>query len=261
MSRLRDGQSTRADWELLLTRQPTCVENLNDFQTATRLYYSNKQVTEYNYQRLIQLNTPVAIVHARHSSEKVKHVSSQDMLGLQPMLFISKGACVMLTMNLWPSVGLCNGSTGTVVDIIYAVDHQPPDLPIAVVVKFDQYTGPAFANQTSCVPIPPITATVTTGNLVHERQQISLKLAWALTIHKSQGMTLQKAWVDIGKRETTLGVSYVAISRVCNLSSIVIESVTYDRMLSIKKSELIKYRIKEEKRLSRLAENTTANIF
>ncbi|CAB4011485.1 Hypothetical predicted protein [Paramuricea clavata] len=92
-------------------------------------------------------------------------------------------------MNLWPSVGLSNGSTGTVVYIIYAVDHQPPDLPIAVVVKFDQYTDPAFANQTSCVPIPPITATVTTGNLVHERQQIPLKLAWALTIHKSQVLT------------------------------------------------------------------------
>lgn len=142
----------------------------------------------------------------------------------------------MFTMNLWPSVGLCNGSTGTVVDIIYAINHQPPDLPIAVVVKFDHYTGPVFSNQPSFVPIPPITATVTTANLVHERQQIPLKLAWALTIHKSQGMTLQKAWVDIGKRETSLGVSYVAISRVRNLSSLVMEPVTYDRLLSIKKS-------------------------
>ena len=75
---------------------------------------------------MIQLNTPVAKIHAIHSSDKVKHTSSQDMLGLQPELLICKGTSVMLTMNLWPSVGLCNGSTGTVIDIIYSVNNQPP---------------------------------------------------------------------------------------------------------------------------------------
>ena len=47
-------------------------------------------------------------------------------------------------MNLWPEVGLCNGATGKVVDIILAENHSPPDLPIAVMVKFDHYTGPSF---------------------------------------------------------------------------------------------------------------------
>ena len=46
----------------------------------------------------------------------------------------------MLTMNLWSSVGICNGVTGPVVDIIYQNNHQPPDLPIAVIiVEFEQY--------------------------------------------------------------------------------------------------------------------------
>ena len=49
----------------------------------------------------------------------------------------------MLTINLWASVGLCNGSTGTIIDIIYAENHAPPDLPIAVLVKFDDYCGPS----------------------------------------------------------------------------------------------------------------------
>ena len=177
LSRLRNGESSHNDWELLLTRQSSRVENLNDFHTATRLYYSNEQVTKYNYDRMIQLNIPVAKIHAIHSSEKAKHTSFQDMLGLQPELFICKGASVMLTMNLWPSVGLCNGSTGTVIDIIYSVNNQPPDLPIAVVVKFDYYSGSVFSNMPSCVPIPPVTATATIGNSIHERQQTPLKLA------------------------------------------------------------------------------------
>ena len=66
----------------------------------------------------------------------------------------------------------------------------------------------------SCVPIVPVTASSNSNNMINERQQIPLTLAWALTIYKSQGMTLKKAWVDIGRKESALGITYVAISRV-----------------------------------------------
>jgi hypothetical protein len=59
------------------------------------------------------------------------------MSGLEPVVFLAKGARVMFTMNLWSSVGLCNGATGTFVDIIYQNNHQPPDLPIVVIVEFE----------------------------------------------------------------------------------------------------------------------------
>ena len=127
-----------------------------------------------------------------------------------------------------PHFGLCNGSTGKVVDIIYAQNYQPPDLPVAVIVKFDDYVGPSIANMKSCVPISPVTVTV--DNSFDERQQLPLTLAWALTIHKSQGMTLGKAWIDIGQKESTLGMSYVAISRVRSLSSLIIEPISFERL-------------------------------
>lgn len=223
LSRLRDGETTQNDWKQLLDRQPSKLSDIEQFKDVTRLYYTNAEVATYNYDCLVKLKQPIAEIHSKHSSEQAKKISPQEMLHLQPKLFIAKGARVMLTMNLWPSTGLCNGSTGTVVDIIYETNHRPPALPIAIVVKFDKYSGPSMTNMPCCVPIPPITATAYIGNTVHERQQLPLTLAWALTIHKSQGMTLDKAWIDIGKKESTLGVTYVGISRVRNMSSLVIE--------------------------------------
>ena len=98
------------------------------------------------------------------------------------ILFLARSASVMLTMNLWPEVGLCNGATGKVVDIILAENYSPPDLPIAVMAKFDHYTGPSLPE---CVPVCPITVTSHSLDTFHERQQLPLKLSWAITIHKS----------------------------------------------------------------------------
>ena len=124
-----------------MTRQPSNVANLSDFQNATWLFYSNDQVAYYNHEQLTKLEHPIANINARHSSEVAKKISPDDLSGLEPILFLAKGARVMLTMNSWPSVGLCNGATGTVVDIIFQSNHEPPDLPVAVIVEFENYTG------------------------------------------------------------------------------------------------------------------------
>lgn len=147
--RLRNGETSQDDWKLLLTRQPSQANNIGQFKTATRLFYTNEEVAIFNYNSLLQLKQPIAKIDAKHSSSQAAKISSQDMYGLEPTLLISKGALVMLTMNLWPSVGLCNGSTGTVVDIIYTTPYKPPDLPVAVIVKFDNYIGPSISEKNS----------------------------------------------------------------------------------------------------------------
>ena len=254
LNRLGTGDCNTDDWKLLLTRQPLIVKNINEFDNAIRLYYSNEEVANYNFQKLTSLQQPIAKINARHSPEAAKRLSADEMSGLEPVVFLAKGAHVMLTMNLWTDVGLCNGATGTIVDLIYASNQQPPDLPIAIVVKFNDYTGPSLTNRIpGCVPICPITATCKTLDSLHERQQLPLKLAWAITIHKSQGLTLSKAWIDIGKSEKTAGVSYVAISRIRMLSHCILEPVTFERLTSLKKSVNLQYRIEEEARLDNLA--------
>ena len=56
------------------------------------------------------------------------------------------------------------------------------------------------------------------GGSACSRLQIPLKLAWAITIHKAQGLTLDKVVIDIGKKEFSAGLTFVACSRVCHLS-------------------------------------------
>ena len=255
--RLCNGEMSENDWKLLLTRQPSQANNIDQFKTATRLFYTNEEVASFNYNSLLQLKQPIAKIDAKHSSSQAAKISPQDMYGLEPTLLISKNALVVLTMNLWPSVGLCNGATGTVVDIIYITPHNPPDLPVAVIVKFDNYIGPSISQEIpSLVAIAPVTVSAKNGNSFHERQQLPLKLAWALTIHKSQGLTLPKAWVNIGKSEQTLGITYVGLSRVKKLSSLVVDPMTFDRLKSIKKNISLKYRQQEEQRLNQLFERT-----
>ena len=58
--RLRQGESRVDDWKLLLTRQPSNVTNLCDFDEATRLFCSNEQVANYNNEQLTKLEHPVA---------------------------------------------------------------------------------------------------------------------------------------------------------------------------------------------------------
>jgi ATP-dependent exoDNAse (exonuclease V) alpha subunit len=106
------------------------------------------------------------------------------------------------------------------------------------------------------VPICPITISSDSQNGLHERQQLPFRLAWALTIPKSQGHTLSKAWLDIGKSEKTAGVSYVAISRVKTLSSCVIEPMTYKRLTSLRSSTNLQFRLEEENTLDHLAQRT-----
>ena len=110
-----------------------------------------------------------------------------------------------------------------------------------------------------CIPICPITVSSQIEIGIYERQQLPLRLAWALTIHKSQGLTLAKAWIDdIGKSERTAGVSYVAISQVKSLASCVIEPMTYNQLSSWKSSANLQYRLEEENRLDQLAQATTS---
>ena len=65
------------------------------------------------------------------------------------------------------------------------------------------------------------------------RQQIPLRLSYAMTIHKSQGQTMTKAVIDFGNKEMAAGCTFVALSRLKSLSGLIITPVTFERLQAI----------------------------
>ena len=112
----------------------------------------------------------------------------------------------------------------------------PSDLPIALVVRFDKYNGPTWGGE-RCVLIAPISRSWRTENRKMSRQQLPLKLAWAITVHKSQGLTLGRAVIDPGKKEFTVGLSFVALSRVKRLQDFLLQPFAFERLKSLAKNK------------------------
>ena len=259
----RDGNYSIDQWNLLLKKTPINVENLDSFERdAVKLSFGNDKVAKDNYEQLKRLNKPIATINAKHNNKTAAKLSSDDMGSLMPQLLLSEGAKVMLTRNLWTEAGLCNGGIGIVKHIVYANDGSLPALPISVIVQFDKsYIGPSISDHIPrCVPIVPLASTSDTGyGSGYERQQLPLRLAWSITIYKSQGLTLNKAWIDLGPAEKVVGLAYVALSRVRRLHDLVIEPMTLERLQAVQKTSNYKYRLKEKSRLNLLSQETIAD--
>ena len=126
-----------------------------------------------------------------------------------PELSLRKGAQVMLLTNKYIDFGLVNGSRG----IIEKFCDGPSGYPM---VK--------FRNGEVLIIEPHVWESEDVEGL--QRQQIPLRLAYAITIHKAQGATLDCALIDIGDNTFEYGQAYVALSRVRSLDCLYIWDLT-----------------------------------
>ena len=119
-----------------------------------------------------------------------------------PKLRLKKGAVVMCLANLDTDSGICNGSQGIVVDFVGGTT-------VPVVKFLNGITMPISPKVYQHGDYPRLGI-----------EQVPLRLAWAFTIHKSQGVTLDLAQMDLGSNIFEYGQSYVGLSRIRTLDGL-----------------------------------------
>ena len=138
----------------------------------------------------------------KKASEQLDKLNSDcnKTAGLEAKLSLAVGARVMLRRNLDTKSGLVNGAMGTVMCI--TSQH--------VTVQFDHITQPCNIEMVKSKFM------VIENNYVY-RKQFPLILAYAITIHKCQGLSLDCVIIDLSENVFSDGMAYVALSRVRGL--------------------------------------------
>ena len=169
----------------------------------TKLYTHNLDVDKINNDELHKLSSdshdfPFTSQGAKSNIEKIFKSSM-----VQENMILKKDAVVMFIKNN-PEKGYINGTTGIVIDF-----SKDENLPI---VKLSNGYTVKVAREDWTIENDK-------GSITAKISQLPLKLAWAITIHKSQGMTLDSAQIDLSKT-FEVGQGYVALSRIKNIEGL-----------------------------------------
>nr|HMQ95771.1 AAA family ATPase [Candidatus Saccharibacteria bacterium] len=196
---IRRGEVRRHHAEKLLER---IAEVEADDTDMTELHTTNIDVDRINQRKLDELYED-AIEYQAVTTGSANYVENLMRSVLAPeLLLLKKGALVMAVRND-PSRKFVNGSIGKVVAFEPGTEY-----PIVEFLNGKEVT------------MTPESWELRDGDKKRAGfTQIPLRLAWAITVHKSQGMTLDAARIDL-RRAFVEGMGYVALSRVKNLQNL-----------------------------------------
>jgi ATP-dependent exoDNAse (exonuclease V) alpha subunit len=176
--------------------------NEDDFQNITKLFTHNADVDTINNKQLASLDTDQRAFYMT-SKGKSNLIENLKKSCLAPeILKLKIGTEVMFVKNNFDK-GYVNGTRGTIVDF-----DSEMDLP--VVKTLDGETITVDTENWAIEDEGKVLASIT---------QIPLRHAWAITVHKSQGMSLDSAVIDLSK-SFAYGMGYVALSRVRTLDGV-----------------------------------------
>ena len=207
LSKLRYG---RCD-DTILTRLKSLKDTDFNGVIPTILYSKNIDVDTINrveYLKLLSTGVETkryTYINHGTSSDKPKIVNWANSLNIPEFIELCVDAQVLVTANIDQKSGIVNGTRGLVVEL-------KPKSVVIKLVNGSHYEVGYYKN--TLVEDPDIALSF-----------MPLKLAYALTIHKSQGMTLDAIEIDIGHNIFASGQAYTAISRAKNLKSVKINSV------------------------------------
>jgi len=200
LDEIRSGNVSSKSYEVLNSRHH---KDLGFDFTPTKLYTHNMDVDRINNDELNKINNrPHAFKYKSEGTSKNIEKIFKSSLVLEEIT-LKKDAVVMFIKNNHEK-GFVNGTTGVVIDF-----DKETSLPI---VKTSYGSLIRLGLEDWSIENDK-------GNVVAKVSQIPLKLAWAITIHKSQGMTLDSAEIDLSKT-FEVGQGYVALSRIKNIEGL-----------------------------------------
>ncbi|KAJ5042979.1 uncharacterized protein L3040_004368 [Drepanopeziza brunnea f. sp. 'multigermtubi'] len=254
LTNIRHGISlTLEEWDSLERIKPPPLHGIY----PVRLMSRRRQVAEINRAELQAIKLPSKSWTAVNRYEKKypfpKWNHSRPWESDQPLknhrlpecLVLKVGAKVVLLHNFNQQRGLVNGSQGVVVGFqkmdgvdcdpeIKFIEGKPKIGPGNTKRHWDTFSAPVvrFANGI-IMPVFAIDSTSQYGTkkmpYLATRVQIPLTLAWALTIHKSQGMTLD--YIEVSSRNIfETGQFYVALSRGTNIEGVTVTGFSRDQL-------------------------------
>ncbi|MBS2212596.1 helix-turn-helix domain-containing protein [Carboxylicivirga mesophila] len=211
LNHFRDDQVTQADIELLNR-------------------YHQPSFNQHNNDGYIQLTTHNAIADAKNKAcldelngqtfsfqSEIKGDFKEHQYPLQPTVQFKKGAQVMFIKNDFSGQQrYFNGKIGTISHI------SRDEIEVSFTDGSDAVTVEPYTWENKKYSLNKDTNEVE-EKVVGEFKQYPLKLAWAITVHKSQGLTFEKAIIDVGKAFAA-GQIYVALSRLTSLDGLVLLS-------------------------------------
>ena len=258
LERLATGEFSVDDWKKWAKcnlQQMSDERKRNFYENGTKLCAMKKNMNAFNISHLKKTGSPIAKIKAVNSLGAVKFPADKAQ-GLSNVLYLSKGARIVLTNNIWAEAKLVNGSRGTVRYIIYEDGKLPPhDQPAFIICHFPDYIGPSYLRtEDKLVPLVPMTRSWFKKNKQFSRIQYPIILGWAITIHKSQGMTLDEIILDVGEKEFATGLTYTGAKRTRNFGLLAFDPFpNYHRFAKIFLSKGFKSRRKEELRKLKMA--------
>lgn len=219
---LRFGELTKYDIELLRSRFKK--EDLNKTFEATILGTHNIQVERINYSKLSDISSCEKTYKAKFDGKPEKIEFLKKNCIVPEHLTLKIGAQVMMLKNTFAKEGIINGSVGVVRSFDNKKGYPVVEFTNGSVLTItpEEWVVSKFNENTAQIEVEAMMV------------QIPLVLAWAITVHKSQGMTLEKIRCNLGSAFAE-GQVYVAISRVRSLNGLFIESFNINNVKINKK--------------------------
>ncbi|XP_064626458.1 ATP-dependent DNA helicase PIF1-like [Lineus longissimus] len=201
LQNIRVGRCTETISKILLATSRHTIDR--DGIKATRLCTHKEDVNHINQINIDKLTTPSRKFNSSDSDAEYLKVID-NLSPVNACLELKEGAQVMLAKNLDVQKGLVNGARGVVVGF----EMGDYGLPI---VKFLCGAKETIKPERWTFKI--------SGGIYLTRRQLPLKLAWAISIHKSQGMSLDCVEMSLS-RVFESGQAYVALSRARSLEGL-----------------------------------------